>query len=134
MAPNRLGRCTLAGRMSIRAISGRMYWLLRRSLMTGDSRSHAAVMSPPTTIVSGLRPCARLAIPSPRYSAVAVSAAMAFSSPRLAWPIMSVIDVVIEHIFETALLQEGLHPDPASMANRMYQLMQAATQPSDQDS
>lgn len=42
------------------------------------------------------------------------------------------IDVVVEQVFETALLQEGLHPDPASMAARMYQLMQAATQRSDQ--
>jgi molecular chaperone HtpG len=38
-----------------------------------------------------------------------------------------IIDVVIEQVFETALLQEGLHPDPASMANRLTKLMQAAT-------
>ncbi|MDZ4770297.1 MAG: molecular chaperone HtpG [Chloroflexota bacterium] len=37
------------------------------------------------------------------------------------------IDTVIEQLFETALLQEGLHPDPASMAARMVELMQAAT-------
>ncbi|MBK8021680.1 MAG: molecular chaperone HtpG [Chloroflexi bacterium] len=37
------------------------------------------------------------------------------------------IDVVVEQVFETALLQEGLHPDPASMADRLYQLMRAAT-------
>jgi molecular chaperone HtpG len=37
------------------------------------------------------------------------------------------IDTVIEQLFETALLQEGLHPDPASMAERMVRLMQAAT-------
>ncbi len=37
------------------------------------------------------------------------------------------IDVVIEQVFETALLQEGLHPDPASMASRLTKLMQAAT-------
>jgi len=43
----------------------------------------------------------------------------------------ALIDVVVEQVFETALLQEGLHPDPASMANRMYQLMQAATQKND---
>ncbi len=36
-------------------------------------------------------------------------------------------DAVIEQIFETALLQEGLHPDPASMADRLVLLMQAAT-------
>ncbi|MBL8155770.1 MAG: molecular chaperone HtpG [Anaerolineae bacterium] len=37
------------------------------------------------------------------------------------------IDVVIQQVFETALLQEGLHPDPASMAERLTLLMQAAT-------
>jgi molecular chaperone HtpG len=37
------------------------------------------------------------------------------------------IDVVIEQIFETALLQDGIHPDPASMATRLTLLMQAAT-------
>jgi HSP90 family molecular chaperone len=36
-------------------------------------------------------------------------------------------NAVIEQIFETALLQEGLHPDPASMADRLVLLMQAAT-------
>jgi molecular chaperone HtpG len=34
---------------------------------------------------------------------------------------------VIEQVFETALLQDGLHPDPASMADRLTLLMQAAT-------
>jgi molecular chaperone HtpG len=38
-----------------------------------------------------------------------------------------IIDVVIEQVFETALLQDGLHPDPASMADRLTALMQAAT-------
>jgi len=37
------------------------------------------------------------------------------------------IDVVIEQVFETALLQDGIHPDPASMAQRITALMQAAT-------
>ncbi|MGJ3239995.1 MAG: molecular chaperone HtpG [Anaerolineae bacterium] len=37
------------------------------------------------------------------------------------------IDVVIEQVFETALLQDGIHPDPASMADRLTALMQAAT-------
>ncbi|MGB1287186.1 MAG: molecular chaperone HtpG, partial [Aggregatilineales bacterium] len=36
-------------------------------------------------------------------------------------------NAVIEQIFETALLQEGIHPDPASMAERLTMLMQAAT-------
>ncbi|MBE2267041.1 MAG: molecular chaperone HtpG [Anaerolinea sp.] len=38
-----------------------------------------------------------------------------------------IIDTVIEQVFETALLQDGIHPDPASMAERLYALMQAAT-------
>ncbi|GAB1419978.1 molecular chaperone HtpG [Anaerolineales bacterium] len=37
------------------------------------------------------------------------------------------IDVVVEQIFETALLQDGIHPDPASMASRLNKIMQAAT-------
>ena len=39
----------------------------------------------------------------------------------------ALVDVVIEQIFETALLQDGIHPDPSSMANRLTLLMQAAT-------
>jgi HSP90 family molecular chaperone len=43
------------------------------------------------------------------------------------------IDVVVEQVFETALLQEGIHPDPSAMAPRLLALMQAATgTPSDQ--
>ncbi|MCA9904521.1 MAG: molecular chaperone HtpG, partial [Anaerolineae bacterium] len=38
------------------------------------------------------------------------------------------IDMVVEQVFETALLQDGIHPDPASMAERLTQIMQAATQ------
>ena len=38
-----------------------------------------------------------------------------------------VIDAVIEQLFETALLQDGLHPDPASMADRLLMLLEAAT-------
>lgn len=37
------------------------------------------------------------------------------------------IDAVVEQVFETALLQDGIHPNPASMADRMMLLMQAAT-------
>jgi molecular chaperone HtpG len=37
------------------------------------------------------------------------------------------INLVIEQVFETALLQEGIHPDPAAMAPRLQLLMQAAT-------
>lgn len=39
----------------------------------------------------------------------------------------ALVDTVIEQLFETALLQEGIHPDPASMAARLHLLMQAAT-------
>ena len=38
-----------------------------------------------------------------------------------------VIDAAIEQLFETALLQDGLHPDPASMAGRLLMLLEAAT-------
>ena len=37
------------------------------------------------------------------------------------------IDAVAEQVFETALLQDGIHPDPSSMAERLTLLMQAAT-------
>ena len=37
------------------------------------------------------------------------------------------IDAVVEQVFETALLQDGIHPDPSSMAGRLTLLMQAAT-------
>ena len=37
------------------------------------------------------------------------------------------IEAVVEQVFETALLLDGIHPDPASMANRLNLLMQAAT-------
>ena len=37
------------------------------------------------------------------------------------------IAAVVEQVFETALLQDGIHPDPSSMANRLTLLMQAAT-------
>jgi len=34
--------------------------------------------------------------------------------------------LVIEQIFDSALLVEGLHPDPASMAPRIQQIMEQA--------
>lgn len=37
------------------------------------------------------------------------------------------VDAVAEQVFETALLQDGIHPDPSSMADRLTLLMQAAT-------
>ena len=37
------------------------------------------------------------------------------------------IDATIEQLYETALLQDGLHPDPAAMADRLLLLMEAAT-------
>ena len=39
----------------------------------------------------------------------------------------SLIEAVVEQVFETALLQDGIHPDPSSMADRLTLLMQAAT-------
>ena len=42
-------------------------------------------------------------------------------------------DAVIEQVFETALLQDGIHPDPSSMADRLTLLMQAATGSSSAD-
>ena len=39
----------------------------------------------------------------------------------------NLITAVVEQIFETALLQDGIHPDPSSMAERLTLLMQAAT-------
>jgi len=35
-------------------------------------------------------------------------------------------NLVIEQIFDSALLVEGLHPDPSSMAARVQQIMEAA--------
>lgn len=37
-----------------------------------------------------------------------------------------VLPIIIEQIYEDALLIEGLHPDPAGMVDRIQQLMQAA--------
>lgn len=36
------------------------------------------------------------------------------------------VDVIVQQLFETALLQDGIHPDPASMADRLLLLMEAA--------
>lgn len=38
-----------------------------------------------------------------------------------------VVEAVIEQLFENALLQDGIHPDPAAMTERITLLMQAAT-------
>jgi HSP90 family molecular chaperone len=35
-------------------------------------------------------------------------------------------NLVIEQIFDSALLVEGLHPDPSSMVERVQQIIQAA--------
>lgn len=40
---------------------------------------------------------------------------------------VALVEAVIEQVFETALLQDGIHPDPSSMAQRLTLLMQAAT-------
>jgi molecular chaperone HtpG len=34
--------------------------------------------------------------------------------------------LIIEQIYDSALLVEGLHPDPSSMAPRVQQIMEAA--------
>ncbi len=39
----------------------------------------------------------------------------------------ALVEAVVEQVFETALLQDGIHPDPSSMADRLTLLMQAAT-------
>jgi molecular chaperone HtpG len=38
-----------------------------------------------------------------------------------------ITELLMEQVFETALLQDGIHPDPASMAERLHKLMQKAT-------
>jgi HSP90 family molecular chaperone len=45
-------------------------------------------------------------------------------------PDNSLIPLVVEQVFENALLQDGIHPDPASMAARLTTLMEAATEKS----
>lgn len=39
------------------------------------------------------------------------------------------LDLVVEQVFETALLQDGIHPNPAAMASRLQTIMEAATAP-----
>ena len=38
----------------------------------------------------------------------------------------STVDAVIEQLYDSALLAEGLHPDPAAMLPRIQALMEAA--------
>ena len=38
----------------------------------------------------------------------------------------NLVGIVIDQIFESALLIEGIHPDPASMIPRIQQLMESA--------
>lgn len=49
------------------------------------------------------------------------------SAMLAASPGSPLVNLVIEQVFETALLQDGIHPDPAAMADRLTLLMQAAT-------
>ena len=35
-------------------------------------------------------------------------------------------NIVIEQVYDSALLVEGLHPDPSSMAERVQRIMEAA--------
>jgi molecular chaperone HtpG len=59
---------------------------------------------------------------NPRHPLVRNLSGMLARSPQ-----NPLIDQVAEQIFEIALLQDGIHPDPAAMAGRLYSLMQAAT-------
>ncbi len=47
---------------------------------------------------------------------------------RMAQGENEITELVMEQVFETALLQDGIHPDPASMAERLHKLMQKATE------
>ncbi|MCC6627008.1 MAG: molecular chaperone HtpG [Chloroflexi bacterium] len=44
-------------------------------------------------------------------------------------PDASVIDPLIEQLYDSALLLEGLHPNPAAMVGRIQRLMEAAARP-----
>lgn len=55
---------------------------------------------------------------NPNHSILARLAALPGDSP--------LSEAIIEQIYESALLVEGLHPDPASMIGRIQQLMEAA--------
>ena len=41
----------------------------------------------------------------------------------------SLSSIIIEQIYDDAILIEGLHPDPASMISRIQKLMEAALKP-----
>jgi len=59
---------------------------------------------------------------NPRHPLLRNLSGMVTSTPE-----NPLINTVVEQVFETALLQDGIHPDPAGMAARLYALMQAAT-------
>jgi len=59
---------------------------------------------------------------NPRHPLMHNLSAMVGSTPD-----NPLINLVIEQVFETALLQDGIHPDPAAMAPRLQLLMEAAT-------
>jgi HSP90 family molecular chaperone len=59
---------------------------------------------------------------NPRHSLMHNLSGMIASTPD-----NSLIPLVVEQVFENALLQDGIHPDPASMAARLTTLMEAAT-------
>ncbi len=56
-----------------------------------------------------------------KHALVQELAAMAASEETPA-----VLDVAIEHLYDSALLMEGLHPNPAEMAPRIQQLLTLA--------
>jgi molecular chaperone HtpG len=59
---------------------------------------------------------------NPRHPLIHNLSAMIASAPG-----NPLIDAVVAQVFETALLQDGIHPDPAAMAQQLYLIMQAAT-------
>jgi molecular chaperone HtpG len=59
---------------------------------------------------------------NPRHPLIHNLSAMINTTPE-----NPLIDAVVAQVFETALLQDGIHPDPAAMAQQIYLIMQAAT-------
>ncbi len=59
---------------------------------------------------------------NPRHSLMHNLSGMVVNNPE-----NPLVRAVVEQVFETALLQDGIHPDPAGMADRLTLLMEAAT-------
>ena len=63
-----------------------------------------------------------------RHPLIASLAALVTAEPEA-----PVIDLTIEQLFDSALVQEGLHPNPAEMLPRIEQLMEIATREESSD-